>query len=183
MSSAVDVQDLGVESLLGDVDADALDAQEARDRLALASRYIANWYKATKGTGNQDIWWQKIDVERAKVEAAYNLASDMSSAGFLTSAARIAYRDAAAGWPGLWRELELSADTLADPSLISQAASLLEAPLAFIPTVTENVSKAIGNTLGAFFRPLVPWLILGGVVGGVYLLRKPIGKLLGEVGA
>lgn len=182
-TSWADTEDLGAEGLLGDVDADALDAQEARDRLALASRYLANWYRATKGSTDQDIWWAKIDAERALVEEAYRQASDMSSAGFLTRAARAAYTAASMGWAPLYRELKLSPDTLTSPDLIDQAADLLHAPLAFIPTVAESVSKAIGNTLGGIVRPIFPWLIGGVALGLVYVFRKPIGDALGKVSA
>jgi hypothetical protein len=183
MQSWADTEDLGAEGLLGDVDADALDAQEARDRLALALRYLANWYRATKGSAGPDIWWSKIDHERALVEEAYRQASDMSSAGFLTHAAREAYKAASMEWAPLYRELKLSPDTLTSPGLIDEAASILTAPLAWVPTFTEGLAKSVDQSLSAVARTLAPWLLAGSAVAVLYIFRKPIGAVIAKVSA
>ncbi len=177
-----DTENLGAESLLG-VDAEGEEAQDVRDRLALATRFLANWYRATKGSEDQAVWWQKIDAERIRVERAYALAGTAENQVFLGTEARAAYVDAAAGWPGLWRELKLSAATLAEPSLLDRAASIAEAPLSFLPSFSEGLSKAVGDSLAAVMRQLAPWLLVAGAVGVVYVFRKPLGALASKVSA
>jgi len=175
-----DEENLGPESLLG-VDAQGELAQDARDHLALATRYLANWYKATKGSPDEATWWQRIDTERSRVERAYKLASEPGNETFLGAAARAAYVDAAAEWPQLWRDLKLSADTLPEPSLLDQAATLATAPFAMLPTLGNEVGKAIGGALGALVRQLFPWILVAGVGGVVYAFRVPIGRVLSKV--
>jgi hypothetical protein len=173
---SADNQDLGAESLLGP-DADE-DAQTLRDRLALATRYLANWYKATKDSAGQAVWWQRIDAERTKVEAAYSELAKQENTYFAGRIAKAYYMDAAAGWPQLWRDLKLSADTLPDPSLLDSAADLLttiaHTPSAAIADVGNEIGKAIGGSLGNLWRQAWPWLLVAGGVGVVYMLRKPL---------
>lgn len=171
--SWADNQNLGVESLLGP-DADGVAAPDARDVLALASRYLANWYKATKGSEDQDVWWQRIDTERAKVELAYKLASQEDSTYFLTRAAKAAYTDAAHDWPQLWRDLKLSADTLPEPSLIDEVASIVTAPFSILPTLGNEVGKAVGGAVGNLVRQVFPYVLLTGGIIVVYTFREPI---------
>lgn len=178
--SYADSENLGVESLLGP-DADGQAAQDVRDRLALATRYLANWYRATKGSDDQDVWWQKIDALRTKVERAYALAGTADNQLFLGRSALAAYADAAQDWPELWRDLKLSSDTLAEPSLIDRAADFTTNPLAFLPSLSEAFAKAVGDSLAAIARQLTPWLIAGVVVGGVYVFRKPLVALASKV--
>lgn len=175
-----DNDNLGAESLLG-VDAEGEAAQDVRDRLALASRYLANWYRATKGSDDQATWWQRIDDQRRKVEDAYELASASGNELFLGTAARAAYVDAAAGWPQLWRDLKLSADTLPEPSLLDQAASLASAPFAMLPTLGNELGKAIGGALGSLVRQLFPYILVAGAAGVVYVFRAPIMAVVAKV--
>jgi hypothetical protein len=177
-----DVENLGPESLLG-VDAEGEAAQDVRDRLALATRYLANFYRATKGSDDQALWWQRIDTQRAKVERAYALAGTAENQLFLGDEARAAYVDAAATWPQLWRDLKLSSDTLKEPSLLDRAASVAENPLAFLPTFSEGLSKAVGDSLAAIARQLAPWLLLAGAAGVVYVFRKPLMAAAAKVSA
>jgi hypothetical protein len=182
MANGADTEDLGAEGLLGP-DAEGQLAQDVRDRLALATRYLANWYRATKGSDDQALWWQKIDTERAKVERAYEIAGRQENQLFLGREALAAYVDAAEGWPSLWRELKLSSDTLVEPSLLDRAAGIVENPLAFLPTVSEGLAKAVGDSLAGIARQLAPWLIVAGVAGAVYVFRRPLMRLAEKVGA
>lgn len=181
-----DNQELGAESLLG-FDAQDLDGQEARDKLARATLYLANWYRATKGSENQAIWWQRIDVERLRVEEAYRLATAPESLYFLTRAAKAAYADAAADWPQLWRDLKLSADTLPEPSLLDEAATFATAPLQMLTNAGNEIGKAVGETVnqtvGQLVRGMFPVLVAAAGVAIVYIFRRPILGLVTKAAA
>jgi len=178
--SGADVENLGPESLLG-IDAQGEHAQDVRDRLALATRYLANFYRAVADSADVALWRQRIDTVRAKVERAYSLASTPDNATFLGSAARAAYVDAAAGWPQLWRDLKLSPDTLIERTLLDRAASIAEAPLSFLPTFAEGLAKSLGDTLGGIARQLAPAVAVAGAVGLVYVFRRPLLALVGKL--
>ena len=156
--------DLGPESLLGIPDGE--DAQTLRDRLDLALRYIANWYKATADSDNKQIWWPRIDQVRAKVEAAFKLADPAEL--FVGNKGVNAYNDAANAFPGLWRDLTLSADTLPEPSLLDIAAglgdTLLETPGYLLTAGTNAITKSLGGALGSALGNLWPDLLLAGGV-------------------
>ena len=177
-----DVTDLGPESLLG-FDAEGQHAQDVRDRLALATRYLASWYKATKGSERQAMWWQRIDDEREKIERAYSLACADGNETFLNLPARAAYVDAAETWPALWRDLKLSADTLPEPSLIDAVAGIASAPFAMLPTLSNEFGKALGDSLGNLGRRLFPWLLVGAAAWGVYTFREPLTRALNKAAA
>lgn len=169
-----DLADLGPESLLGIAEGE--DAPTLRDRLDLALRYIANWYKATKGSDNQDIWWAKIDQVRAKVETAYHSFSPGDL--FLGKDAVRLYNDAAAAFPGLWRELNLTRDTLPDPGLLDVAADIgdavLETPGYLINKVGDSLARGIGGAAGSLVERLWPYLLVAGIVLAIWLFHKPI---------
>jgi hypothetical protein len=181
--------DVGVESLLGDWDADdlAVDVQTARDRLVLATRYLANWYAATKDSDNKAIWWQKIDDLRTRVEAAYAVLSKPENTGpFPHPEAKAAYQVAALAWPGLWREITLSGEVNIHFDLIDQAADLLttiaHTPGAIVRDIGNEVGKAVGGAAGNLLRWTWPYLILAGALGTVYIFRAPILKWASKVG-
>jgi hypothetical protein len=174
-----DSVDLGVESLLGPDAAEP--AQILRDRLALASRYLANWYKATKGSDNKAVWWQRIDAERAKVEAAYSEYSKPENLTFGGRTASALYLNAAQDWPQLWRDLKLSPDTLVEQSLIDSVADVFTAPFSVLPTMGNEIGKAIGGALGGLVRQLFPWLLAAGAVGLVYVFRAPLARAASQV--
>lgn len=167
--------ELGPENLFGVPDGE--DAQTLRDRAGLALLYLANWYKATKGSDNQNLWWGQIDQVRAKVEHAFRLVDPRTI--FPGNTAKAAYTDASNAFVALWRKLTLSADTLPQPSLIDRAASVLgafaEAPLVLVPQITNAVTKAIGGSLGAALGNLWPYLALGGAGLLVWTFRDALG--------
>lgn len=180
--SWADSENLGPESLLGD--ASMLDdAADGRDRLALALRYLANWYRATKDSKDKELWWQRIDMERAKVERAYKGAADPFNALFWGNTMVDLYNAAAKDWPQLWRDLKLSPDTLVETTLLDKAASVLESPLAFLPTLANNIGDAIGGSIGNLTRQLFPWILLASGVGLVYVFRKPLLAAAAKVSA
>jgi hypothetical protein len=172
--SADDLIDLGPESLLGIAEGE--DAPTLRDRLDLALRYLANWYKATKGSDNQDIWWEKIDQVRAKVEAAYKSFSPADL--FLGKDAVALYNNAAASFPGLYRELALSRDTLPSPGLLDVAADIaetvLETPGYVIAKVGDSLARGIGGAAGSLVERLWPYLLVVGILVVIYLFHEPI---------
>lgn len=178
----------GVEGLLGDWDADELrvDVQTAVDRLALATQYLANWYKATSDSSNKDVWWQKIDTLRRKVEDAYKLLTPWVGKSFPKRDAVDAYKAAAISWPGLWRDLSLSPD-LIDVSLLSQTAdfgeTLFRTPGLLIPQIGNELGKIVGGTLGNFLRQTWPYLAVAGGLGLVYIFRGPLMRLASKVGS
>lgn len=177
---ADDPTDLGPESLLGTPDGE--DAPTLRDRLDLALRYLANWYKATKGSDNQDTWWFKIDQVRAKVEAAYKSFSPADL--FLGNDAEALYNTAALAFPQLWRELTLSRDTFPSPGLLDVAAdisdTILETPGYVINKLGDSLARGIGGAAGSLLEKLWPYALL---VGGAWLLyefRAPLLRLVGK---
>jgi hypothetical protein len=173
--------DLGPESALSIPDGET--AQTLRDRLDLALRYLSNWYRATKGSDNQDVWWARIDQERAKVEAAFNLMDPAKI--FPGNAELAAYNDAAAGFPQLYRDLTLSADSLPQPDLLDVAASVLDAALNgpgyIITAATNAITKGVGNAAGKAFANLWPVLAVAAGVGLLYIFRAPLLRLAGEI--
>lgn len=174
---------LGPESLLGIPDGQ--DSRELRNRLDLALRYIANWYKATKGSDDKNLWWAKIDAVRAKVEDAFRKCDPADI--FPRASAVAAYSEAALAFPGLYRELALSRDTLPEPSLIDIAGSAFETVLEMPAYIATSVATGIGNTvdgaLGSLLSKLAPWLILAALAGGVYVFRAPLLRLAGKAAA
>jgi hypothetical protein len=172
--------DLGVESFLGDADADGLGNADAREKLALSTRYLANWYKATSGSDNKDVWYQKIDALRNKVETLYSqLTADDNP--FLSPVEKSDYNAASGAWADLWRQLTLSEDTV-DISLLSQAADFattaIKAPTVIIPDIMEQLGKLVNDSVGKFFAQIWPVLTVVIIGGVVYVFRKPLSKLV-----
>jgi hypothetical protein len=184
---------LGTESLLGD--SYDLDAQTMRDNLALATRYLANWYKATDSSIAKDlnrtapdtaVWWQKIDVVRRKVEATYQELLAPSQQLFASAQSKADYNDASAAWAALYREMVLSVDTI-DVSLLDVAGSYVDtlttAPAMIVTQVGNQIGKAVGGGLGSFLALTWPYLIGAGVLLGVYTFRVPLAALARKAAA
>jgi hypothetical protein len=172
--------DLATESFLGDADADELGNQDARAKLALATRYIANWYKATSGSENKDVWYQKIDSLRSGVQTLYTqLTADGNP--FLSTQQKSDYNAVSGNWADLWRQLMLSTDTI-DRTLMSQAADFvtttLNAPGIAIPAIFQSVGGIINDSVGKFMAQVWPVIIIAGVAGGIYLFRAPLSRLV-----
>ncbi len=171
-----DNPDLGASSVLGTGDGEL--AGDLHDHLDLALQYIANWYKATEGSDNQDLWWAKIDQVRAKVE---NAERQITSVEVFPTASQVAlYNDASSSYASLYTDLYTSADTLPQPALIDQAAGLVstivEAPSTFITYAAGLVGKTLGDSAKAFFIGAWPVLLVAGVA--VIVFRKPLAKAL-----
>lgn len=171
-----DNPNLGASSVLGIADGEA--SADLHDRLDLALQYIANWYRATKGSDNEDLWWAKIDQVRGKVETAERQIT--ASEVFATKAQVNLYNDASYAYAGLYTELYTSADTLPQPALIDQAAGLvttiIETPSTFITYVAGVVGKGAGDAAKQFFLGAWPVLLVAGVA--VIVFRKPLAKAL-----
>jgi hypothetical protein len=170
------IEDLGAESVLGDSSL-LEDAQDGRDRLVLALRYLPNWYKATEGTDLQIAWWRRLDILRDKIERAYKRAITPEEKWFFGKLARDLYDDAARDWPQIWRELTL---LVPDPSLLDKAASIITSPLAGLPTIGNELGKIVGATLGNIVRQVWPWLLVGGAVLVVYTFRAPLARAVSK---
>jgi hypothetical protein len=172
----------GPEGLLGY--ADDLDAQTMRDRLALATRYLANWYAATKGSDNQDVWWARIDQLRAEVEGSYSEMSQDANTYFAGKTAIANYNQASNDWNSLYNDITLSIDA-SQLSVINALpdlpSAILQAPGVILPQIGNELGKIIGGTLGQFLRQTWPYLIVAGAVGLVYVFRGPLSKLAGKV--
>lgn len=168
--------DLGASSVLGIGDGEL--AGDLHSRLDLALQYVANWYRATKGADNQDLWWAKIDQVRSKVEAAER---QITAAEVFPTAAQVGlYNDASKSYAELYTDLYTSADTLPEPALIDQAAGLfttiVETPSTFITYLAGVVGKGAGDAAKQFFLGAWPVLLVAGVA--VVVFRKPIAKAL-----
>lgn len=170
--------DYGAENVLSFADGEL--AADLRDRLALATRYLANWYKAVDDSENKAVWYQKIDTLRAKVEGAYQLLLDPANKTFPGNKEVAAYNDASADWAGLWRELTLSGDTI-HMELLQQVADfvdmLVQTPALLATTIGNELGKAVGGAAGSFLARAWPYVIGALVVGGVYIFREPLSKL------
>ena len=173
--------DLGLENLLGTSEDDG--SPGLRDRLALATRYLANWYRATSSSDNKAIWYQKIDTVRRKVEDSYHELNQPLNLYFLSKQAKVDYDDASASWAALWRELQFSTDTI-DVSLIDRVASfedmLFHAPSTLLPAVGNELGKALGGTLGGFLASTWPYLAAAGGLLAIYIFRAPLARLAGR---
>lgn len=173
-----DAPALGPESLLGPGDGET--AQTLHDRLDLALRYIANFYKATADSDNKDVWWGKIDQVRAKVEAAERALNP--SLVFPGNHEIALYNDAAADFPALWRELYLSPDTLPHRDLLELAGDWLDATIEFptyiITKVADQAGKALGDGAKKFIYEAWPFLLAAGVGLLAYAFRAPLGRLI-----
>src|SRR6185369_14817323 len=99
---------LGPSALLTDAEGETV--ADTRARLDTALKYISNWYKATDGSDDKDMWWGQIDQVRAKVEAAEK-AFDPAKV-FPGKSELAAYLDAQLAFADLWRQLNLSIDTI-----------------------------------------------------------------------
>lgn len=184
--------DLGAANILGDPETAGdqgtpLDADEMRAQLALSTRYLANWYKATDGSDNQAIWYQKIDALRAQVEGTYKEMLSDDNLYFPTTQAKVDYLAASNNWAQLYLQLQLSADTLPQASLIDEAANVIsagiKAPTVVIPNLFSEIGKVLNSSLGNFLAqawPVVTIVVIGGVV---YFFHKPIRKLAEKVGS
>lgn len=169
---------LGPESLLGIADGE--DSQTLHDRLDLALRYLANWYKATDDSQNRNLWWARIDQVREKVETAERA---INPGNIFPSVHEVnLYNDAALVFPGLWRDLTLSADTLPQPSLLDIAADFLttaaQTPSYLITAAANAAGKAAGDSAKQFFLQAWPLLAAVGVGAIVYFFRAPILRAL-----
>lgn len=170
----------GTESLLGI--ADGLSASEMRDNLALSTRYLSNWYKATDGSDNQSVWWGRIDHLRASIEATYKELTDPANTYFAGKAAIADYNAASQEWSGLFRDITFSADAN-QVSLLSQLPSLVDTiadPASWVPSIGNELGKAFGGLIGQFLRQTWPYLAVAGVVVVVYVFREPLAKLAGK---
>jgi hypothetical protein len=96
-----------------------------------------------------------------------------------------AYNDAALVFPGLWRELTLSADTLPEPSLLDVAASIadtiLETPGYVIDRVTNSLANGLGNGAASVWHNLWPVFLAAGVLGLLYIFRAPLAAAAGRL--
>lgn len=167
--------DLSKENLLGI--SDGMTGAEMRERLALSTQYLANWYKATADTDNKDVWWQKIDALRAKVESTYAELQKPENQYFAGHVEKADYDEASAAWAQLWRELTLSPD-LIDISLLSSLSdlgtTLINAPGLLVPQLAESVGKALGDSASRFFTQAWPFLAAAAALGLVYIFRRPL---------
>jgi hypothetical protein len=187
------MENLGTESLLGDPEGE--DAQTLRDRLALSTRYLANWYRATESSAaktisgrppDQAVWWAKIDLVRRKIELAYQDLLNPLSQYFAGPVAKADYQDASNAWAQLYRELLLSVETI-DASLIDVAADfgdmLAHSPALLVASVGNEAGKAIGGALGLFLAKTWPYLVGAGVLFTIYIFRVPLVRAVGKVAA
>lgn len=173
--------DLGPESLLGVAEGET--AQELRNRLDLALRYIANWYRATDDSEGKVIWWVRIDQTRALVEEAFRLCNPADI--FPGRDGVAAYNAASASFAELWRALTLSADTLPRRDLIDIAAdyfdAVVETPGYLTKKITNTITEGIGGALGAALGNLWPWLLLAGAAWAIWTFRAPLSRAIGKV--
>lgn len=168
--------DSGPESLLDDPYGQ--DAQTLHDKLERALLYISNWYKAVEGSARQSSWWLKLDQLRAKVERALELMNPAII--FPGNTALAAYNDAALVFPGMWRELTLSADTFLHPTLLDEAADTVLDPIYKGTTaVVHAAGAAVDSVAAAIQRGLgvaedtastIKWTVIGlGAVAAAYV--------------
>lgn len=185
---------ISTESLLGLADDTSL---VLRDRLLTAKTYTVSWIKAVGGGGfgaelldsvtgggaGADDWEPQIVAMQAQLDAC--LSAIPVDSVFPSKAAVVLYNKTSGNWAQLFRALYLSSDTLPEPDLLTQAASLsdaiLQAPAAAAKTLAQQISNALAKLVGGTVAALWPWLALGGLAVGVYVFRAPLGRLVGKV--
>jgi hypothetical protein len=167
-----DNPNLGASSVLGIADGEL--TADLHSRLDLALQYIANWYKATKGSDNQDVWWTQIDQVRAKVDDVFPSSSEVAM-----------YNDASASYAALYTQLYASYDTLPQPALIDQAADLattiVQTPSYVITWLAGLVGKTVNDAAKNLFLEAWPVLLVAGAAGVLYLFRRPLSRLTGAL--
>jgi hypothetical protein len=173
--------DLGVGNFLGT--GDGTPSADLHANLDLALQYLANWYKATKGSDNQDLYWAQIDQVRAKVELAERT---IDPANIFPSNSEVnLYNDASAAFADEYQTLALTVDTLPQPALLDQAAdvvtTIVEMPSTIVTKLANVVGSGLGNATKQFFLTAWPFLAVGAVVLGVYVFRRPLLRLAGSV--
>jgi len=173
--------DLGVGNFLGT--GDGTPSADLHANLDLALQYLANWYKATKGSDNQDLYWTQIDQVRAKVELAERT---IDPANVFPSNSEVQlYNDASAAFADEYQTLALSYDTLPQPALLSEAADLtttiVEMPSTIVTKLANVVGSGLGNATKQFFLQAWPFFVVGAVVAGLYIFRRPLARLAGSV--
>jgi hypothetical protein len=172
------------ESLLGFAD-DTVD--ELRDRLMAAMRFTFSWMQAVEGSDNENEWLERIHAMQEQIVAATRALPTEDV--FPRDEAAKLYETTSANWAALWRDLQLSADTLPRPDLLtvlgSYGRAVIDAPFAAAQTIAEQVAgslgKALGGTVAGIWRALWPFLLVGGGIGIAYLFRAPLARLLGKV--
>jgi len=189
---AIQDNELGSESFIGlhdgpaIVDSEASPGQAMRDRLALATMYLSNWYEAVKKSPNKDIWYKRIDTLRAHIETLYKTVSDPKYDLFVSPIINADYDAIGAEWAQLFRDIYTNSDDLIQHNLLTDSVDTLSAivtsPLTVLPKLGNDIGAAIGGTIGGFVRQTFPWLIAAGAIGLVYVFREPIGKLINKMG-
>jgi hypothetical protein len=173
-----------VESTLGFADAPT---DELRGRLVTAFRYTVSWFDAVKATDSVATWSARISDVMNEITAV--IAMIPPGGEFAGKDAVAAYNQTSADFAQLYRDLVASADTLPQPSLLTQLGDLgsafINAPVAAAKVLAEQAANGVagllGNTAAAIWRALWPWLLVAGAVGLVYVFRRPLGRALGKV--
>lgn len=196
-----------VESTLGTADAPVL---ELRDRIETALRYTFSWSKAVGSVGVLDFvpgmsakplnivtgatnpldaatFQSRISAMQDALKSLYALLTpDLVFPG---NDAAAAYERASTTFAQLYRDLQLSKETLARPDQLDELSGIadgfFDAPAAAITAVAEKASngiaKALNGTAAAIWSALWPWLLVAGAVGVVYVFRRPLTRALGKV--
>lgn len=187
------------ESVLGFADGELI--SDLRERLLLALRYSFSWLRAVAPnsgavlntvTGSYDpiaavAFAARIHDMQTTLRALLDMMppSDL----FPGNDAVAGYKAASAAWAQLYRDLALSLTAMPQRDLLDQVGDLgqamLDAPVAAISTIAESASNAIartlGNTAGAIWSNLWPWLLVAGALGLAYVFKGPLLRAVGKV--
>lgn len=188
-----------VESLLSF--ADGTPISELRDRLTTALRYTFSWQQAVipSATVALDVaggsydpvaaagFLSRISDMQAALGALLNLMppSDVFPGKDVVAQ----YNTVSAAWAQLYRDLSTSLTGYPQRPLLDQLGdlghALIDAPVAAARTVAQEaangIARLLGNTAGAIWAALWPWLLVAAAVGVVYVFRRPLGRAVGKV--
>jgi hypothetical protein len=194
-----DLYPTSVESLLSFADGELI--TDLRDRLKMALRYTFSWQQAiTPGAGvvletaagSYDPiaaagFLSRISDMQAALNALLNmmLPSDVFPGNDIVSQ----YNAVSAAWAQLYRDLALSLTGQPQRALLDQLGDLgsafINAPVAAAKSLAQDLTDAIarllGNTAGAIWSNLWPWLLVAGALGIAYVFRAPLMRAIGKV--
>ncbi len=195
----VDLYPTSAESVLSFADGELI--SDLRTRLTTALRYTFSWQKALNpgvgvvletAAGSYDPvaaagFLSRIDDMQTALNALLNMMppSDL----FPGNDNVAAYNAVSKAWAQLYRDLSLSLTGFPQRALLDQlgdlGSALLNAPVAAAKSMaqelTDAISRLLGNTAGAIWANLWPWLLVAGALGLAYVFRAPLLRAVGKV--
>lgn len=120
---------------------------ELRKAMTKILQAVETWQKAVKGSGDESMWYPRIDEVRQKAKNVYDIMSD--ELVFPGKSQQAAYNDAIKFFLDLQTDIQFAKSTLPRPDLIDQAesfvTSLTDFPAAIIEGIGDTFKKAVAS--------------------------------------